>query len=229
MASNLCHLSRVTNLVFNINFTKKIMKKYFILSLLCASLTTSIANAKEGVYVGANAILSQATYKFSNPTASAPQGRVAGKDVGVGAYVGYKKSFNQVFLAPEIFYDYLNSSSQNYYRTSGTSKQDTLEIRSRYGAKANLGYDFSECFSAYLTYGLAILDQVNNYPSVKVSNGKNKTAAIYGLGGQLKINDQWSARAEFNSQRFNVPFSVVAGSDSKVRLNTLNIGAVYNF
>lgn len=207
------------------------MKKHLITTCLFAVLAASSANAKDGAYVGADMIISKANYKYYG-SIPAPQSRIdSNNDVGAGLSAGYKKSFDQVFIAPEVFYDYLNSSSKNYFQTSTAvnASQDTMELRSRYGIKANLGYDFTNDFSTYLTYGIARIDQINNYPSFNASNGKWRTAAIYGIGAQYKLCEKWSVRAELNSQRLNIPFEGMPDASSKVRINALKVGAVYSF
>lgn len=204
-----------------------------ILPLIIASLMlfTSKANAKDGFYVGADLLASHAKYKIDDQY-SLGQGRVdSNYDIGVGVSAGYKKSFDKFFVTPEIFYDYLNSSTKDYYHTTVPYGQDTMEIRSRYGSKANFGYDFTNKFSAYLSYGVAMVDQIDNFPSVNDSRGKWQTAAIYGIGSIYNINDKWGIKTEFNSQRFNTRYQYYQGETitSKVRLNVLKIGAVYLF
>lgn len=205
------------------------MKK--LLPIILAGIvlaTQSQANAKDGAYVGADLILSNARYKHSAVNNSNPQNRVDGNSVGGGLSLGYKKSFDQVFAAPEIFYDYLNSSTKDYYRATAPYQQDRLELRSRYGAKLNLGYNFTKNFSSYLTYGLAAVDHVDNAPSLHSSQGKWKTAAIYGFGAVYNLNGNWAVKTEFNTQRFNVPYAYDYNT-SKVRLNVLKVGLAYNF
>ena len=212
------------------------MKKTLSAIAVAAALFSSFqANAKDGVYVGADLVTSNAEWKYGGnigTVGATAQRRVDGTSVGAGATVGYKKSFNGAFIAPELFYDYLNSSTHDYYYNNPGYKQDSLELRSRYGAKANLGYNFSDKFSAYATYGLASIDHVDHFPtatSVSRSQGKWKTAAIYGLGAVFNINENWGIKAEFNTQRFNVPYSYDEGVMSKVRLNVLKTGVVYSF
>ena len=207
------------------------MKKTLSFITVISSLFISSQTfAKEGVYVGADFVTSNAQYKYvATAQTSTSQRRVDGTDVGAGLTIGYKKSFDGIFVAPEVFYDYLNSSSKDYYYNNPRFKQDSLELRSRYGAKVNLGYDFTDNFSGYATYGLAAVDHVDNFPTIPNSQGKWKTSAIYGLGAILNFNDNWAFKAEFNSQRFNIPYSYDAGVTSKVRLNTLKTGLVYKF
>jgi outer membrane autotransporter protein len=207
------------------------MKKTFLLIItLLAALLASNANAKDGFYLGGNLNFSKATYKYSSETLVSPnKKRVSADAYGVGGFAGYKKSFDQVFIAPEFFYDYLNSSTENQFADFPNTRQNTYEIRSRYGIKANFGYDFTSKFSSYLTFGTGRIDQVNKYPSRNTSDGKWRTALIYGFGAQYNITDRWSVRSEFNTQRFNTPFITIPNTQNKVRLNVLNIGAVYSF
>lgn len=204
------------------------MKKYFIAACVVSTLTCYNANAKDGAYIGVNANLSQANYKYQGSTTPTQRRIDTDQKLGVGGYVGYKKSFGDVFVAPELFYDYLNSSTSNYYKMTTNKKMDTMEIRSRYGAKLNVGYNFTNSFSGFVNYGLSQLDHVDNYPTINTSDGKWKTAAIYGVGLGYGLNKDWCVRAEYNSQRFNVPFSATPGT-SKVRLNVLQVGLAYHF
>lgn len=208
------------------------MKKTLLLITTSLILLTSKVNAKDGMYVGADLLLSHAQYKLHSLYDFGQTNRMdSNYDVGVGVSVGYKKSFNKFFVSPEIFYDYLNSSTRDYYSTIAPYGQDTMEIRSRYGFKANFGYDFTDKFSAYLSYGIAKADHIDNFPSVDYSSGKGQTAAIYGIGSIYKINDNWGIKTEFNSQRFNIRYQYypVPTTTSKVRLNVLKIGVIYSF
>jgi len=210
------------------------MKKTLSLIAIAGSLIfSSQANAKDGFYAGADLIFSNAKYKFQNKTNSnfpSDEGgvnKVDGNGVGVGISAGYKKYFDQVFIAPEIFYDYLNTSVKDYGHTSSTYQGDEMNLRSRYGAKLNLGYDFTNKFSAYLNYGLAQVSYINNAPSTPDSQGKvSYYAPVYGLGAAFKLNDNWAIRAEINQQKVNLRYFL---NGSKVTVNTLKTGLVYNF
>jgi len=56
-----------------------------------------------------------------------------------------------------------------------------MEIRSRYGAKLNLGYSFNDQFSTYLTYGFSSLDYIIKFPSINESSSRRKTSSIWGF------------------------------------------------
>ncbi len=214
------------------------MKKLSLISaVLCAILSTSAASAKDGFYAGADLVISNAKYKYHDKKGwehSNPVGKVDGNGVGASIAGGYKKSFDQVFIAPEIFYDYLNSSTKDYYHTIAPYQQDSLEIRARYGAKANLGYDFGNKISTYLTAGLANVNYVNRWPSSGDSESQSILTPIYGLGALFQINDSWAVKAEFNQQKFHTRHSIDSSVNyttviSKVTLNVLKTGLVYSF
>lgn len=208
------------------------MKKNLSLIIVSLILLTSKANAKDGIYVGADLLASHAKYKFDSLYSVGEERRIdSNYDIGVGVSAGYKKSFNKFFVTPEIFYDYLNSRARDYHHNIVPYGQDTMEIRSRYGSKANFGYDFTNKFSAYLGYGVAMVDHLDNFPSVNDSRGKWQTAAIYGIGSIYNINDNLGIKTEFNSQRFNTRYQYYEGpsTTSKVRLNVLKVGMIYSF
>jgi opacity protein-like surface antigen len=211
------------------------MKKYLISILLSAVLLPNIATANDGVYVGGDLVLSKAQYKYNDkynyPQGIYPQQSLVSQNaVGAGLSVGYKKSFAKNYIASEVFYDYLNSSSKDYYHTIIPYQQDSLNLRSRYGVKADLGHDFTQKFSAYVTYGFANVSYLNAIPSLNYSEGKSKLSQLYGLGALFEINENWAARIEFNEQRFHTRYSIDGeGVINKVRLDVLKTGLVYSF
>ncbi|NBV06744.1 MAG: porin family protein [Proteobacteria bacterium] len=209
------------------------MKKLSLLLAVAGVLISYQASAKDGVYAGAGLLLSKTKYHYNDPSGiSVDDGGFVTKEnghgVGGGAFVGYKKSFDQVFLAPEAFYDYLNTSTNDYYHHIPPYQQDTLNLRSRYGLKANVGYDINQSFSLYANYGYANVGYANRWPSDGKSESGNRFAAIYGIGGIFNINENWSVKAEINQQRFKIPATGDAAY-SKVRLNVLQTSLAYNF
>ena len=222
------------------------MKKLSLLStVLLSLLTATIAEAKDGAYVGADLALSNAQYRYDNKMSyTAPQDhnaqyKIDGNGVGFGLVAGYKKALcEKTFIAPELFYDYLHNSTKSYYHryddTAFHPANDTMDLRSRYGVKANLGYNFTDKFSSYVTVGLAQVQYINRWPSeapfgVNSSEGKVTTAPIYGIGALFSINDSWSLKTEINQQKMHLRYSDDVGNSSKVTLNVLKVGAVYSF
>ena len=223
------------------------MKKIYIISAVLFSLfATAAAEAKDGAYVGGDLALSNAVYRYknkNNSTASADtnaQYKIDGEGIGFGLVAGYKKSLNQkTFVAPELFYDYLNTSTKSYFHnyndTAGgfNAANDTMDLRSRYGIKANFGYNLTDKFSPYVTLGLAQVQYINRWPSeasfgVATTEAKIETAPIYGIGALFSVNDNWSVKTEINQQKLHLQYFDDRGT-SNVTLRVLKVGAVYNF
>jgi outer membrane autotransporter protein len=209
----------------------------FLCSFLGSSLLSSLANADgtNKFYVGGSVIFSNARYKYYDKTGNYPSGsymvnNVDGDGIGAGASLGYKKSLgnSKAFISPELFYDYLNTSVKSYFHINPGFEQDAMSLRSRYGLKGNLGYDFNRRFSAYITFGSAYIDYINSDPSINMSQGKLELAQIYGIGATFNITHNLALKAEFNQQRPNIRY-FDDGITSKVRLDVLKTGLVYSF
>lgn len=210
-------------------------KSLSLLTILSSFFFISSAHAKDGLNIGADFILSNASYKFKDPVGTSFNENRSGSQrsdaLGGGVSLGYKKSLDTFFVNPELFYDYLNSSSQDYhYPNYPNTKQNSLELKNRYGAKLNFGMDVTEKLSSYLSYGFANIDYSNRLPSFNSNEKKHKVSAIYGLGALYQINDHFALKAEFSRQKFNIRYSIDgAGVISQVRLHTLKTGIVYSF
>lgn len=215
------------------------MKKFLILcTFLCAFFTSALASAKEGTYVGADVLWSNAKHKYSNllygDNDSLNGAKVDSDDLGFGLNLGYKTnltfgSFEKGFVAPEIFYDYLNNSSKDFAYTSGSIyRQDSASINSRYGAKLNVGYEILPKLSGFVNFGVANVDYDTRWPSSGRSYGASKIAPIYGVGLSYNLTDNWAMRASYDYQRFNTKY-VNEGLRDKVTLGVLKVGAAYSF
>ena len=183
----------------------------FLLSLIICSTFTNPLFARDGGYVGLDYLISNAKFKYAGDVNSYSSQIITKSDSvasGVGIVVGYQKSYKNIFIAPELFYDYLNSSTRDYSFRESPYQQDSMEIRSRYGAKLNLGYSFNDQFSTYLTYGFSSLDYVANFPSINESKNRSKISSIYGIGAVYNFTKNWGMKLEFNTQRFNVPYTL---------------------
>ncbi len=204
----------------------------FLLSLIICSTLTNPLFARDGGYVGLDYLISNAKFKYAGDVNSYSSQIITKSDSvasGVGIVVGYQKSYKNIFIAPELFYDYLNSSTRDYIFRESPYQQDSMEIRSRHGAKLNLGYSFNDQFLTYLTYGFSSLDYVNKFPSINESRSRSKISSIYGIGVVYNLTKNWGMKLEFNTQRFNVPYATDLSDSSKVRLNVLKTGLIYNF
>ena len=159
----------------------------------------------------------------------------------------YAINFHDFFIAPGAFFE-KNWISVNANEKAGinSNKIQRLDIDSRYGVTADLGYDFTNKFATYLMGGYSVVRYTaknggtyggDYYETIlkKSSNG----SLIVGLGTKYNYSDHVSFNVEANTQKFNlknngdVPIVKNAGYiyDSRFvgRFNTLKIGASYNF
>lgn len=208
------------------------MKKISIISAVLCALFASQANAKNNFYVGADILLTNAKHKFVNiarESSSNDNTKIDSDSVGVGINAGYKYDIGKAFIAPEIFYDYINNSAKDFVHIAQPQfKEDTMEIDSRYGLKLNVGYNLFSKMNVFATVGAANVYYHNRWVSSGRSSGKSELTALYGLGLSYNINDTWSLRASYDRQKIDTTF-VREGWRDVVRLSTARVGAVYNF
>jgi len=220
------------------------MKKIIISLALFLSIP-SIAMAKSGYYLGVNANHSHAKHRIegvsrnSNGYDFALYGnrtRTDKKEIGFGFEGGYKFELaNAMFVAPEIFFDSLNNSSEDPSandRESYVYKQDRISIDNRYGARLNLGYNFTQNLNAFVSAGVTNIDYQVNWNSqigTKFSSfSSNKIAPIYGFGLAYNLNDNWAVKGAYDRQAFNIRYNL-DGWRSNVVLETFRLGLGYNF
>ena len=206
------------------------MKKILSLILLTSSifLTSQARASKDGFYIAADIIFPDIRYKFDSTSQNIiPNGKAKGNGLGYGFTGGYRQYFGNAFFAPEIFYDYINATAKDSYRTEEPYGSNTLELRSRKGAKLSLGYDFNN-LSVYLTYGAASVYHVENFPQLNIKQGRWTTSPISGIGARFNFTDNWAVKAEFTTQKFDV---IYAGESEKgkVKLDILKAGIVLKF
>lgn len=218
------------------------MKKPSLLKIsLCAFLVVisldGVAQAKDGVYVGIDVLFANAKHKYLDKiheTDSMNGKSVDGDSFGFGLNAGYKISFDRFFVAPELFFDYLNNSTKDFYYTEDSNqKQNSMEINSRYGAKLNIGYNIVSKLNGFVNFGVANVDYDFRQPSwinsgYNTSYGASKLAPIYGVGFSYDLTENWTAKTSYDFQQFNARY-VEQGFKDKVSLNVFKIGAVYSF
>lgn len=205
------------------------MKKIIAIAALTAALASSSAFAKtEGNYVGVSFLKSSATNRFQ---ISGNQDRTWNKfsDTSNGVGIDYKHAYNfdGAYVSPGVFFDQIGSKATDAYN-------DNLTISSRYGAKLDLGYDFTDYFSAYFTNGIANTNyqlNVSNYGGALADHSTaSKMVYFYGAGVTSKISKDLSLVAEYNTQTLNIG-TLSSGVDDhiKSKLGVAKIGLAYNF
>ena len=186
------------------------MKKLIAISSVLAILAGSSAYAKtEGNYIGVSLLDLKSSQQYN--------GRVNDTTIGYG--VDYKYAFNfgnNIFLAPGVFYERIGTSAIN-------SANADLKIRSRYGAKLDLGYDISKQFAVYFTNGIA-----SSRTTVSTNTEMSNMKYFYGLGGLFHATKNVTLNIEYNTQDFNAK-GPDQSIDAKTKLEVLKFGVAYHF
>lgn len=186
------------------------MKKLLLVTSVIAALTTTSANAAHNEsmegrpYAGVD--LNFVETAHTNPSAS------DNDEMGFGLSLGYKIPRDRAYIAPEIFYDYIDSV-----------------IVHRLGAKVNVGYSFNDRFDGFVNLGVASVgyDDTTPSPQSSYSSSANKMAMIYGLGVTYDLNHDWAAKLAYDRQRFNIRYD--NSSTDRISLNVFKIGVMYSF
>jgi opacity protein-like surface antigen len=210
------------------------MKKFLVISSVIATLAASSANAKDGAYVGFDVLASNVKNKYQDRTDStntANGSKIDHDAVGFGLNAGYKMGVGgDVFVAPEVFFDYLaNSSKPAPYQLYSESNNDRYRVNNRYGAKLNLGYDFTKEFSAFVNLGLTNVAYTHDLGSEGLSRGASKIAMIYGVGAAYNIDQNWAVKVGLDRQKFNTQGAFGEGDRYKVVMHTARVGLAYSF
>ena len=152
---------------------------------------------------------------------------------GFGLKYFYAVNFNNLFLAPEIFYEKIgvkNKYSYNRFLAANGSGTLTdkrtlwgykfMEIHQRFGGKINLGYDFNSNFAPYIFGGLSYIDfsnlaspytidqrnqalQVYGYDVFQIKKGR-KLVPFFGYGLKIKLSNRFYLNAEYHILDFMV-------------------------
>lgn len=221
-----------------------------LLSII-ASLASANAYAKtEGQYIGFDLLRSNAEVKTTKDKFSANTDKYFNtnrKDssIGLGFNYSYAFNFDKFFVAPGAFFDLLNN--QTNVRDSVNSYNQDVSIKSRYGIKANFGYDITDQFSAYIPLGISVnqyeLNTNDHLGSsyLKLTQTGFESALFYGLGFAYHPTKELAINLEYNNSSFdiksktNVALMGFANSSnsvtlkSNVNLNVIKLGVSYNF
>jgi hypothetical protein len=207
------------------------MKKLALILAIASICTASQANAKDGFFVGVDVLRSEVKHKNLDRREGADTDgeKVNTHSVGFGLNAGYKISFDKIFVAPEGFYDNINSSSKDFfYSRSPLFEWDRMNVNYRYGGKVNLGYAFTPDFKGFVNAGFANVNYEYKWISEGVSYKSSKIAAIYGLGFSYDINENWLLKTSFDHQRLDARYFERKHTD-RMKLDVLKVGIAYSF
>lgn len=185
------------------------MKKIILISAVASMIAASAFARTEGDYGSVN-------WTYNHVELGGEERSVSGSGVGVEL----KHAFNQnnVFLAPAIFGEWTSLN-----RTVGSTKGT---IHNRYGAKVNLGYDFTDDFAIYVLGGYSFINYRTNSPAGERTDHA-KGDLFYGVGLTQNLNPDWAVNLEYNYQEFDL--KTADRSRISTNYNTVKLGLNYKF
>ncbi len=152
--------------------------------------------------------------------------------------------FSRMFLAPGIFYEDAESTSQDYFG-------DQFTIGNRYGAKLDLGWDFDYGIATYGTFGFSSIkynvSAVNFEDFVLHESDPNQTvrrssisgtsyAPFYGLGLAYSPFKHITLNLEYNYQKNKIDTTPDSGAPTTIYVKEIanksqivKFGIAYHF
>lgn len=205
------------------------MKKLLLTTIVISLASVGSAFAKtEGSFLGAYGMLVSSSVKDTSNT-DANINEPTNKELRIGFNYQYAINYQGLFISPELFADVLELSNGSTQSTS-----DKASVKTRYGVKANIGYDVTEKFAPYVTAGISEVEyQSSKYNSTGFTTTKvtgSKTAPIYGLGANFRIHDSAIFNVEYNRQSVDLSQGTGTGLGKyEVDIDTIKFGVAYNF
>ena len=222
------------------------MKKFFAVTSAIATLITSqaaLANT-QGSYLGMDALSTKTTFfvrqNLSGETYAYNQiPSNSHTSYGFGLNYKYAFNFNDFFIAPGLI---LEQNSVRGSRVDGID-EERLQVRNRYGVKADFGYDISKTIAPYLTIGYAEVSYKTRGSGV--DSGDNLVTAVNngqsgnwfgGAGVKFDIGHNFALNLEYNYQRIKANTTVptqatyyIDKTSFMTRLDIVKLGLSYNF
>lgn len=175
--------------------------------------------------------LSYGTLQTSNQNFSFNKTNIAGT-----VSVGYSKSFDNLNLAINGFYNLSSSDFGSATNQFGSKRQ--ANIKNVYGIVLEPGYYFDKKVLGYLKVGAAFADKYVSFPNssdLANENFGSSTGMLYGLGLKYELSKNWYAGAElyqisFPTQSFTTDDGSMRNSDTfKTKYNYAGFLVGYKF
>lgn len=202
------------------------MKKILSVAAILAVFSTTSAFAKtEGSYLELDLLRSAAknNYKFSNGTKS---DKFKDNSTNFGVSYKYAFNFNNLFVAPGVFFDNLSNSAKD-------SDGDKVNLNHRYGVKFDIGYDVTDKAAVYFTNGFAStaykVDWGNSDLGVKSGS---KVGYFFGGGVLYHVASNVTVNFEYNVQSLNklhTPYDNITGAKAETKVSVAKVGVAYHF
>ncbi|MFT6332733.1 MAG: opacity protein-like surface antigen [Lentimonas sp.] len=118
------------------------------------------------------------------------------------------------FVAPEVFYDFNNAEV--------TDGSDKGELNYSYGVKANVGYDVTEKFAAFVNLGYLETRGTDSGTGYKVDY--NLEALTYGIGVTYEAVENVNFKLSYEYVDY-----LRSGISASLNPDIIKIGVAYNF
>lgn len=219
------------------------MKKFLITTALTSFICTSAFAKTEGSYIGVDFLSNRVSYytkvKYPNGDSGIIKPTERGGNFGAGINYKYAFNFNNFFFAPGIFAEQISFGKS---KTNGTN-EDSLQVKNRYGARLDLGYDIGDYVSPYVTGGYSgisyrsVSDGVNTSNKI-VTATRNANTGSFFFGGGIKftLSKSLALNFEYNMQKFNARSAIPNGTADYIskytqvsRIDIAKVGLSYNF
>ena len=197
-------------------------------SVAVAVAASSSAFAKtEGHYAGLDLLRSSSTFQYNYGNGSKDP-KVKDKAIGVGLNYKYAFNMNNFFIAPGAFLEM--NRAEAIPKNDGPTTTETFKINSRYGLKADVGYDILDNLAVYVTGGVASVNYEYELKSSRQHGKKsgNEIGYLYGLGLSYSVTKDIGLNAEYNVQSIDYQSPFVKDKVN-ADLSVMKVGVSYHF
>ena len=207
------------------------MKKLFL--IFCTTFLFSAPSYATGLFIGGDVLFANAQYKAKNnsSTLGPKNGDIKDADnLNYGINAGVRVDLLSLLVSGEVFYDNLEVSAQNFKSTTHRiHTSDNIELKNRYGVKANIGMAILPKITPFVTFGMSKVSYGSNVYSSGNTLSKSELSPLYGVGVLVDIPlIDISVKASYDYQNLNMNY---AESGAKIRshLGVAKLGVIYNF
>lgn len=204
------------------------MKKLITVSSVIAVLAASSAYAKtEGSYLGVSLLRAKAQHQYKNPngTSFVAAGKFDNSATGYGLDYKYAFNFNDVFVAPGVFFDKIDTRA-----IDKAGLGEPVSINNRYGVKLDIGYDLSDNVNVYFTNGFNkvryLVDWTNADAGAK--RGVTPFHYFYGVGASFHASKNVTLNVEYNTQHLSGQ-TPAYGLTVRTKFDVAKVGISYHF
>lgn len=207
------------------------MKNLFL--IICTTFLFAAPSYATGLFIGGDILFANAQYEAKNNSSvlGPKNGDIKDADnLNYGVNAGFRLDFLSLLASGEVFFDNLEVSAQNFEsRQNQIHTSDNIELKNRYGVKANIGMAILPKVTPFLTIGMSKISYGSNVYSSGNTLSKSELSPLYGVGVIVDIPlTDISVKASYDYQSLNMNY---AESGSKIRshLGVAKLGAIYNF